>query len=80
MADVDLNALASVIDLLRSKGVSIYRADGLELQLGPLPGAPHAVESASADRCKCGHPKWEHDSSSGLCLVGCDAETCVEAS
>lgn len=87
-ADDHLQKLGSLIDLLRSKGVRVYResettADGealanVEIELEPTV-VEHRAEKQQPepdpDICSCGH--FAHEHQDGLCLRGCDAEACA---
>jgi hypothetical protein len=86
MPDPQLDRLAEILDLLRSKGVRIYRgAVGLdsegrteqaEIEFEPtVIDHPDAKPSPDPDRCACGHMAHEHGDG-GLCLHGCDPSSC----
>lgn len=70
--------LAKLLDLLVSKGVRVYRNDGMHIEFS----APEAEEPKAAagegppETCKCGHAVYEHQN--GLCLH-CDPEKCIVA-
>lgn len=73
-----LEKLGALIDLLRSKGVRVYRASETttELELEPTV-VEHRAEKQQPDPdlCSCGHLSHEHQD--GLCLMGCDADACA---
>jgi hypothetical protein len=86
MPDPQLARLAEILDLLRSKGVRIYRgAVGLdsegrteqaEIEFEPtVIDHPDAKPAPDPDRCACGHMAHEHGDG-GLCLHGCDPSSC----
>lgn len=75
-------ALLTFVDRLRGAGVKSYKGqfdgDLIELELGPpvIAEPQPSKPEADPDKCRCGHMVYEHNQ--GLCLVGCDAEKCVE--
>lgn len=82
----ELERLADILDLLRSKGVKSYRAtkyddEGkslgvMEVEFEPsIDPRPEAKPSPDPDRCACGHMAHEHGDG-GLCLHGCDPSSC----
>ena len=78
MPDHQLARLADILDLLRSKGVRIYRetAHGIEVEFEPsIDPRPEAKPAPDPDRCACGHMAHEHGDG-GLCLHGCDPSSC----
>ena len=70
-----LDEVGALADLLRAKGVRLFKSDECEMELGPAlvpdDGKPAVPEP---DLCKCGHPEYFHIN--GLCSQGCAAETC----
>ena len=82
MMDRDFEAVARLADVLRSKGVKVFKVGGLEMELHPsvesvsepMPQQP-PVPKEDADTCKCGHAHYAHQS--GLCIHGCAVEKCV---
>jgi hypothetical protein len=86
MSDPKLDRLGALLDLLRAKGVRVYRAseldrDGrpvgrIEVEFEPtIVDHPDAKPAPDPDRCACGHMAHEH--SNGLCLHGCEPEACA---
>ena len=74
----ELDALLSLVDSLRARGVRRYKAGDIELELGPLeaPPPPDAKPGETPpDACKCGHAEYAHVN--GLCVHGCDVEKCA---
>jgi len=78
MADSELSRLADILDLLRSKGVRIYRETehGIDVEFDPpTVEHPDAKPAPDPDRCSCGHMAHEHGPG-GLCLHGCEPSSC----
>lgn len=86
MSDPKLDRLGALLDLLRAKGVRVYRASELDTAGRPvgridvefeptIVDHPDAKPAPDPDRCACGHMAHEH--SNGLCLHGCEPEACA---
>lgn len=72
-----LAELEKLIDLLKAKDIEFIRWGDLELRLAsPIDTTPEARPAPDSTVCACGHGAHEH-SSDGLCLHGCDVETCA---
>lgn len=76
----DNAALLAFIDQLRGKGIRTFKgpweAGTIELELGPalIPDAPEAAtKDETLCHCKC--PVYAH--LNGLCLAGCEPESCA---
>lgn len=77
--DAPLVKLSNLIDLLREKRVRVYRGTetSTELELEPtVIEHPPEKPAPDPDVCRCGHASHEHGPD-GLCLRGCDVETCA---
>lgn len=74
----ELERLGALLDLLRSKGVRVFRETehGIDVEFEPtIIDHPDAKPAPDPDRCACGHMTHEH--SNGLCLHGCEPEACA---
>jgi hypothetical protein len=79
MTDPPLDHLNALLDLLRSKGVRVYRETehGIDVELEPtVIEHPDAKPAPDPDRCACGHMAHEHGPG-GLCLHGCEPSACT---
>ena len=78
-----LTELAALLDLLKAKGVTRFegcygeksRLVKLEMSAPIDKAPPDARPGVDPDLCRCGHSNAEH--TNGLCLAGCDAESCA---
>jgi hypothetical protein len=73
-----LDHLSALLDLLRSRGVRVYRETehGIDVEFEPTTiEHPDAKPAPDPDRCACGHMAHEHGDG-GLCLHGCDPSSC----
>lgn len=84
MTDAELETVGKLCDLLRARGVRIWKGADCEIEMGELPVPDvkqkaletHSKLEQAAEVCPCGHAEYEHQS--GLCLRGCDVESCQE--
>jgi hypothetical protein len=74
---VTLAEVAALADVLRAKGVRVWKDGPVEMELGPpIDSAPDSPAEPE-DICRCGHPFIGH-SAEGLCVTGgCDVEACA---
>lgn len=81
-SEVRRESIASMLDMLRSKGVYKFKStalDGFEVEFhAPTDDTKPAPVAADPDLCRCGHPLFAH-AAGGMCLIGCNAEKCVDA-
>jgi hypothetical protein len=79
MTPEEIKTVATIIDMLRAKGVKEFEGAGLRLVLNALE-APVPESSAPAtdpEMCRCGHAEYQHGPG-GLCVSGCEAEKCLD--
>lgn len=73
--------LPKLLDLLKSKGVRIFRDGPLHIEFG-APEAAEPTKMVTLDEgqkpaeCPCGHQEWQH--TNGLCVVCADPAQCAE--
>lgn len=70
--------LSAKLDMLKAKGVQKYVDQEFTVEFSaPADDTKPAPVAADPDLCRCGHPLFAH--AAGLCLIGCNAEKCVDA-
>ncbi len=77
----DKLSLLRMIDELQKRGVKSFSGliDGeqVALEFGPLTEpVPASAPFVDPEQCRCGHAGFQHQS--GLCILGCDPEKCIE--
>lgn len=77
MTPEEIATISKLADMLKAKGVRVFRGAGIELEF-EAPAAPNVepdAPTADPDMCRCGHANHAH--MNGLCVHGCEAEKCI---
>lgn len=71
-----MSPLTELLDLLKTKGVRVFREGDLHIEFGPPEQPADELKPPQVrEACSCGHAVWEH--TNGLCMH-CDPGKCVE--